>query len=169
MQSCSQEGKSSARTERGQRCQENKKWFFRYVSSKQKHREDIGPLLNRTGKLVTNNADRAEVLITLFASFFTNIAAPQITGSSIYDNAFVDPPVVEEGLVCSLLQGLNPHKYVGLDRIHPRALREVADIVARTLSIIFEKSWRSGDLEEGKCHTHLQERPKRGPRKLQAH
>ena len=57
----------------------NKKGFFRYVSSKQKHREDIGPLLNRAGKLVTNNADKAEVLNTFFASVFTGVAGPQIT------------------------------------------------------------------------------------------
>lgn len=32
-----------------------------YVSSKQKNREDTGPLLNKAGKLVTNNVDKAEV------------------------------------------------------------------------------------------------------------
>ncbi|KAK4806770.1 hypothetical protein QYF61_005566 [Mycteria americana] len=85
----------------------------RYVSSKQKHREDRGLLLNRAGKLVTTNADEAEVLSTFFASVFTGVAGPQITRSSSYGSACVDPPVVEEGLVCSLLQGLNPHKSIG--------------------------------------------------------
>ena len=98
-----------------------KKGFFGYMSSKQKHREDIGPLLNRAGKLVTNNADKAEVLNSFFASAFTSIAGPQVTRSGSYNNACVDPPVVEEGLVCSLLQGLNPHKAIGLDRKIGRA------------------------------------------------
>lgn len=53
---------------------------------------------------------------------------------------------------------LHPHKSMGPDGIHPRALREVADIVAGPLSIIFEMSWRSGQ-----CHTQLQEGPKEGP------
>ena len=48
-------------------------------------REDIGPLLNRAGKLVTDNADKAEDLNTAFASVFTNIGRPQITGSSSYN------------------------------------------------------------------------------------
>ncbi|KAK4827397.1 hypothetical protein QYF61_017802 [Mycteria americana] len=70
----------------------NNKEFFRYVSSKQKHRADIGPLLNKAGKLVTNNVDKAELLNTFFASVFNAVAGPQITGSSSYNKTHVDPP-----------------------------------------------------------------------------
>ncbi|KAK4831134.1 hypothetical protein QYF61_015437 [Mycteria americana] len=71
-------------------------------------------------------------------------AGPQITGSSSYDNACVNPPVRKEGLVCGLLQGLNLHKSMGLDGIHSNVLKEVSAIIARPLPVIFEKSWRSG-------------------------
>ncbi|PKU32242.1 rna-directed dna polymerase from mobile element jockey- hypothetical protein [Limosa lapponica baueri] len=113
--------------------QGNKKGFFKYVISK--HRGDIGPMLNRAGKPVTNNADKAKVLNTFFVSIFTGVAGPQITGSSRYDNACVDPPVLVEGLVCSLLQGFNPHKSVTPDGIHARVLKEVADIVVAVYNL----------------------------------
>jgi len=55
----------------------NKKSFFKYISSKWKTRDNVGPLLNEAGVLVTEDAEKEELLNAFFASVFSAKASPQ--------------------------------------------------------------------------------------------
>ncbi|KFP54076.1 RNA-directed DNA polymerase from mobile element jockey, partial [Cathartes aura] len=57
-------------------------------------------------------------------------------------------PLVEEDQVREHLNELDIHKSMGPDGMHPRVLRELADVIARPLLIIFDRSWRLGQVPE---------------------
>ncbi|KFP40256.1 RNA-directed DNA polymerase from mobile element jockey, partial [Chlamydotis macqueenii] len=56
------------------------------------------------------------------------------------------PPTVLEEKVQEYLRNLKVHKSMGPDEIHPWVLKELAEEVAKLLSIIFEKLWQSGEV-----------------------
>ncbi|CAM5133511.1 unnamed protein product, partial [Natator depressus] len=59
-----------------------------------------------------------------------------------------DQPSVEKEVVWDYLEKLDEHKSMGPDALHPRVLKELADVIAEPLAIIFENSWRSGEVPD---------------------
>ncbi|CAM5078437.1 unnamed protein product [Natator depressus] len=142
------EAKSHLELQLARDVKSNKKGFFRYVSNKKKVKESVGPLLNEGGNLVTEDVEKANVLNAFFASVFTNKVSSQTAalGSTAWGGG--DQPSVEKEVVRDYLEKLDEHKCMGPDALHPRLLKELADVIAEPLAIIFENSWRSGEVPD---------------------
>ncbi|GAB0185492.1 hypothetical protein GRJ2_001014500 [Grus japonensis] len=81
---------------------DNKKSFYRYVSEKRRTRENVGPLRNETGDLVTQDMEKAEVLNDFFASVFTGKCLSHtawVTEGKGRDWENAEPPTVGEDQV----------------------------------------------------------------------
>ncbi|CAM5165610.1 unnamed protein product, partial [Eretmochelys imbricata] len=126
----------------------NKKGFFRYVSNKKKVKESVGPLLNEGGNLVTEDVEKANVLNAFFASVFMNKVSSQTTALSSTAWGGGGQPSVEKEVVRDYLEKLDVQKSMGPDALHPRVLKELAAVIAEPLAVIFENSWRLGEVPD---------------------
>nr|XP_048674852.1 golgin subfamily B member 1 isoform X3 [Caretta caretta] len=57
-------------------------------------------------------------------------------------------PSVEIEVIRDYLEKLDVHKSMGPDELHPRVLKELAAVIAEPLAIIFENSWRTGEVPD---------------------
>jgi hypothetical protein len=76
--------------------------------------------------------------------------------------AMPDIQITENGVV-KQLHNLNPYKAAGPDNITPRVLKELSSEVSSILTLIFRKSYDTGDLsnmENRICLSYLQKRKK---------
>ncbi|KAJ7422908.1 rna-directed dna polymerase from mobile element jockey-like [Pitangus sulphuratus] len=109
----------------------------------------MGPLLKGTGTLATKVAKKTKILNTFFASDFTiktDLRVTQEMREKDWGKEYF--PLVEEDWVRNHLVKLNILKSMGPDGMHTQVLRELVDIIAIPLLIIFERSWKSEEVPE---------------------
>ena len=128
----------------------NNKYFYKYINSKRRARENLHPLLDTKGNLVTKDQDKAEVLNAAFASIFNSKTCYSLgTQPPVLvdrDGEQNRPCMIHNEMALDLLRKLGAHKSMGSDGLHPIMLRELVDVVAKPLSNILQQSWLTRDV-----------------------
>ncbi|KAK4823476.1 hypothetical protein QYF61_002523 [Mycteria americana] len=128
---------------------DNKICFYKYISNKRRAKENLHPLLDARGNIVTKDEEKTEVLNAAFASVFNSKTScspgthpPELEDRDREQN---EVPIIQQEMVSDLLHHLDAHKSMGPDGIHPRVLRELAEVLTKPLSILYQQSWLTGE------------------------
>ncbi|KAK4825649.1 hypothetical protein QYF61_001434 [Mycteria americana] len=129
---------------------DNKKHFFKYISSKRRAKENLQPLTDRGGNTMTKDEEKAEVLNAFFVSVFNSRADCSMGIQPVEledrDGDQTGAPIIQGEMVSDLLHHLDTHKSMGPDEIHARVLKELAEALTKPLSIIYQQSWLTGEV-----------------------
>jgi hypothetical protein len=128
-------------------CKTNAKAVWGYINSR-KSRSGISQLLKSDGTPTKADEEIAEVLGEQYYKTFTKEDISNLP--SFPDKMLSTPPLtiikITEEKVKKLLQNLKTDKSPGLDGLHPRILKELAEVLAKPLAMIFQRSLDSEEL-----------------------
>ena len=107
------------------------------------------PNLRRAdGSYTTNDKEAADALKEQYFSVFTKETTdnlPHIADKPLKTDK-LKTFKIDEAEVQKILKNLQANKSPGLDQIHPRVLKELAEVLAHPLTLIFKKSVERGQL-----------------------
>ena len=127
-------------------CKDNPKEFYRYVKEKKVLSCSIGPLVSSEGETTSDETEMAEILNRYFASVFTieeNANEVPITPRQTLAAQLFSIDITEDDVI-RVIDKLKVCKSPGPDKIYPRILKEVKDIICKPLCAIFNLSLQSG-------------------------
>ena len=124
----------------------NPKAFYGYMKKKTGNRVSVGPLKDSSGQLVTDDKLMAEQLNLFFCSVFTQEDCsnlPEAENIFAGEEPLEDVDITEEK-VKAKLEKLRPDSAPGPDKLWPRVLVKLADILAKPLSIVYTRCLGEG-------------------------
>ncbi|KAJ7414954.1 RNA-directed DNA polymerase from mobile element jockey-like [Pitangus sulphuratus] len=109
---------------------------------------DVTQVPDKDGHLRNRDIDKAEVFNAFSVSVFNVDDRLRVSQCPELEdhNCKNDQLPVDSAIVQDLLLQMDPYRSMGPDGIHPKILEELADVIAKPLSMIFEQSWESREV-----------------------
>ena len=127
-------------------CRKNSKVVWNYL--KRKNHTNMPNLTKKDGSTTNSDKEAADALNDQYFSIFTREMTDNLPDfiPKLLKTGNLDSIKVDEKEVLKILKDLQTNKSPGLDQVHPRVLKELAEILAHPLTLIFKKSVESREL-----------------------
>jgi hypothetical protein len=122
----------------------NNKSFWNYVNSRRSTRVKVADLRKSDGSFTDKDAEKAEILKEQYSSVFSKEDKSNIPPAKTRQVPKKFTLKIDRASILKKLQNLKTNKSPGPDQIHPRVLKETADIIVTPLLMLFNKSITSG-------------------------
>ena len=131
----------------GNDAKNNPKKFYSYLKSKSSNKESIGPLKKLDGSETKNDIEVAETLNDFFGTVFTE---EDLDNMPVLDTILADVPMTEvifsTEKVMKKIDNLKLYSAPGPDGITPKILKTFSEQISLPLSMIYQKSYDSGEV-----------------------
>ena len=114
------------------------KIFYAYVRSKQNVRDNVGPLENNRGNIISEGFQMAEVLNEYFSSVFTteDISSLPVPFTKFEGNKseHLGQLFVTHVMIANNIKKMKDNKSPGVDGIPPKLLKEIVEQISTPLA-----------------------------------
>ena len=141
-------GKKSVEKKVAKNAKTDPKTFFSYINSCRVARTKIGPIRGENGNVITDPKEQAERFNEHYASVFTRSTRPAPTKAPITNEKIEDVEFSVE-TVKSLIDDLKERSSPGPDGINNKVLKEIRDVIAYPLFVLFRQSLDEGIVPRG--------------------
>ena len=141
------------------------KKFWSYVKSRTKIKDTIPSLMRPDGTRAITSKEKANTLNEYFSSVFIKEDVTNLPEKVSITDKVLENFTIDEETVLKKLKDLNPNKTPGPDGWHPVFLKNIADVIYKPLTKIFQKSLDGGQLPSewlNACITALHKKGEKG-------
>jgi hypothetical protein len=134
--------------------QSKPKKLFSFIKSLRTDSSGVAPL-KKEGQLVADTKQKVNILNEQFQSVFTTESIDNIPNKGVSPHPGIQSFAITTPGIQKLLNRINPHKASGPDNISGRILKDLQNLTAPILTIIFQKSLQTGCIPSDWKHANV--------------